>query len=102
MVSIIQIYEKMKYHILFSYKKCVRDLLHYHKENQYKQDELKQNDHIWNYLCGVDASLEESSVENLWCTQLLLLTIYRTQLECNIEKAEVQKLGLWTPVVEVL
>jgi len=83
-------------------KQKLRDFLHYHKENQYKQDELKQNTGIWCYLCGVDVSLEESNVENLWYIQPLLLTIYQTQLECNIEKEVVQKLGLWTPAVEVL
>lgn len=83
-------------------KQKFRDLLHYHKEYQYKQDELNQNDQIWSYLCEVDVSLEESDVENLWYIQPLLLTIYQTQLECNIEKEEVQKLGLWIPAAEVL
>lgn len=83
-------------------KQKLRELLHYYKENQYKQDEVKKKDQIWSYLCGVDVSLEESNVENLWYIQPLLLAIYQTQLECNIEKEEVQKLGLWTPAVEVL
>lgn len=83
-------------------KQKLRELFHYHKENQLDQDELKRNDRIWSYLCGVDVSLEESNVENLWYIQPLLLTIYRIQLEYNIEKEEVQKLGLWTPAVEVL